>query len=722
MLSRKYPLSCIRRLPPVHEQIALQCAKNISRMAVGLPKPTIPTGEVPVLVEIRRTDDSSVYYYQVNVSSDYHSDDYDYDRDEDLTTVIGEISNLKQWRDLAAPITKTVNVAPPPCPMHGQQQQRSVEAIGSIGLAEATNPQVMMTQSALHIVQDPETRVICKGNVATFNELPLTREADELTKAHFMATLHQQQASPLDYAELWLPQHGTCWAIQRFTPLPLEIAELSFDENNEYVKKAILPTPAPSQTLKASPQLTQHKTLLQPQLQNFPLKIQVGQQHSSSPLRLLNDIKLNDKISVKNAVLRLNQNGDYVSNEQVLPLINGFKHCQQTHGLNGYSKPQETSNGVTPPKNGFKLAMESIDIHKLQPHGHNGRKDSFRCMDMIPPTGTTSRSPHHHYEVPLLSCYNDDHLPKIKEESNLHQDLDSSFTKRATTLHMQDMLAPGATYPTELQTLFRWNYCDLCRTGMRTVRNAVDHYSSKAHDRRVNTWLTRHCCEYGDASEEVLRFVRTPGPAAFYCEVCDLKLTSMRHAQQHLFGRRHHLVSQHITKPNGEGHYDGQGRWVRTDTKWLMCQLCDVSITSESQMAMHMAGARHRRRQHTSCPGVPLSLNGSHIYRITANGLMEPVNPFGCYMKHNGNCSGIGNALNGIKRSPLGTPLGEGAGTGQCQRPQQDINGSTDVNSAYYCEVCNINLNHLKSAKQHEDGRMHNKKLHRVNNIKVAYA
>ncbi|EDW76545.2 uncharacterized protein Dwil_GK15519 [Drosophila willistoni] len=720
MLSRKYPSSCIRRLPPVHEQIALQCAKNISRMAVDLPKPTIPTGEVPVLVELRRTDDSSVHYYQVNVSSDYHNDDIDYDRDEDWTTVIGEISNLKQWLNLTAPITETADIQPPPCPMHGQlQQQRSVGTIGSIRLAQATNPQVMMTQSALHIVQDPETKVICKENVATFNELPITREADELTKEHFMATLHQQQASPLDYAELWLPQHGTCWAIQRFTPLPLEIAEISLDENNEYVKKVMLPTPAPSHTLKASPQLIQQA----PQLQNFPLKIQVGQQHSSSPIRLLNGIKLNDKISVKNAVLRLNQNGDYVSSEQVLPRINGFKysqHHQPTHGPNGYSKPQKSSNGVIPTKNGFKLAMESIDIHKH----HNGEKGSFRCLDMTPPTGTSSRSPHYH-QVPLLSCYNDDHLPKIKEESNLHQDRDSSFTKKVTTLHMHDMLAPEATYPVELQTLFRWNYCDLCRTAMRTVRNAVDHYSSKAHDRRVNTWLMRHCCEYGNASEEVLRCVRTPGPAAFYCEVCDLKLTSMMHAQQHLFGRRHLMVSQNMTKPNGEGHYDDQGRWVRTDTKWLMCQLCDVSITSESQMAMHMAGARHRRRQYTSCPGVRLSLNGSHIYRITANGSMEPLNPFGCYMKHSGNCSGIGSALNGIKRLPLGilrgNPLKIKAETGHCQKEQQPQPNGTN-STVYYCEVCNINLNHLKSAKQHEDGRMHNKKMQRVNIFHAAYA
>lgn len=237
-------------------------------------------------------------------------------------------------------------------------------------------------------------------------------------------------------------------------------------------------------------------------------------------------------------------------------------------------------------------------------------------------------------------------------------------------------------YPQELQSLFRWNYCNLCRTTMRTVRNAVDHYSSRAHDRRVSSWLIRHCCHEGQMSDDIMHYLRNAGQAAFYCELCDLKLTSVMHAQQHFFGRRHRLVARNVAKPNGAGYYDKSGRWVRTDAKWLMCELCDVSITSESQMAMHIAGARHRKRLHTVYTGYGLPVDGSHMYRINPNGTLAPLNSVGFYMY------------------------------AACNK--SEVRQMNDQNAAFYCEVCNITLNHLKSVKQHEEGRMHKKKLDRM--------
>lgn len=328
----------------------------------------------------------------------------------------------------------------------------------------------------------------------------------------------------------------------------------------------------------------------------------------------------------------------------------------------------------------------------------------------------------------------------------------------------------------ELQTLFRWNYCSLCHTAMRTVRNAVDHYSSRAHDRRVSSWLVRQCVAQTNiaglnagvgvgqnggigfglgvtsgigpgggggsisvsgvgngATAEVLRYLRTTRPADFYCDLCDLKLTSVMHAQQHFFGRRHRMVARNQTKPNGEGYYDPEGRWVRTDAKWLMCELCDVSITSESQMAMHMAGARHRRRVHThyagggggcglSMSGMDFgsgyaggsgagsggvtSFNGSHMYRVNANGTLVPLN------QHE-----VPVFINQAPTSPSKTSATPTLQTATisvpnlCHLPPRPLN---DQNAAYYCEACNVTLNHLKSVKQHEDGRLHRRNLQRM--------
>lgn len=237
--------------------------------------------------------------------------------------------------------------------------------------------------------------------------------------------------------------------------------------------------------------------------------------------------------------------------------------------------------------------------------------------------------------------------------------------------------------PQELQSLFHWDCCHLCHTAMRTMRNALDHYLSRTHLRRVDSWLIRYSFVKGNLSEDMLRHLRSSGPAVLHCDLCDLKLTSVIHARQHFYGRRHRLVERHISKPNGEGYYDRTGRWVRTNDKWLMCKLCDVIVTSESQLAIHMAGVRHRKRERSTCPAsISEPFDGSHVYRINANGSLVPLNPLGYYM--------------------------------YAGYSKPDFRKLNDLNAAYYCEVCNITLNHLKSVKQHEEGRVHRKRLERV--------
>lgn len=234
--------------------------------------------------------------------------------------------------------------------------------------------------------------------------------------------------------------------------------------------------------------------------------------------------------------------------------------------------------------------------------------------------------------------------------------------------------------PTELQSMFLWEYCHLCHTVMRSMRNALDHYLSRTHLRRVDSWLVRYSFVRGNLSENMLRHLRTSGPAVLHCDLCDLKLTSVIHARQHFYGRRHRMVERHISKPNGEGYYDMSGHWVRTNNKWLMCKLCDVIVTSESQLAVHMSGVRHRKRERSTTGGtVAEPFDGSHMYRIHANGSLAPLNPLGYYM------------YDGYLK--------------------QDMRKLNDLNAAYYCEVCNVTLNHLKSVKQHEEGRLHRKRL-----------
>lgn len=75
--------------------------------------------------------------------------------------------------------------------------------------------------------------------------------------------------------------------------------------------------------------------------------------------------------------------------------------------------------------------------------------------------------------------------------------------------------------------------------------------------------------EKGENPPSVKRFIKqgSTGPDAYYCEHCDLKLTSLTHANQHYAGKKHRLVIAQRTKPSGAGFYNSEGKWVRTGTK-----------------------------------------------------------------------------------------------------------------------------------------------------------
>jgi len=224
---------------------------------------------------------------------------------------------------------------------------------------------------------------------------------------------------------------------------------------------------------------------------------------------------------------------------------------------------------------------------------------------------------------------------------------------------------------------------------IRSTQSAIDHYSSRAHERRISSWLVRKC--YANLTgRDADALGGAISQSEFYCKLCDLKLTSLSHAQQHFLGRRHRIAARHRIRPFSDGFYDREGNWVRTDIKYPMCELCDVIITSESQMAMHLAGARHRRRVQIayageSAGGMEMGIglvpfDGSHMYRIRGNGSLAPIRPLGSQLLQ-------GSAY------PLSL---------------------TDPSAVFYCDACNITLNHLKSVNQHEQGRMHRRNMHRL--------
>ncbi|XP_034668776.1 uncharacterized protein LOC117901916 [Drosophila subobscura] len=492
---------------------------------------------------------------------------------------------------------------------------------------------------SLLVVAQREVHEMLPGPVrlSTNTGSPTAHQADEKIKAHFMAALHQQQSSPLYHSVLWLNECKE--TVGTHQPPPLQIEELLQDKAEDFETKPETPQ---SDNGPISSPLNGYKP--------------VQQQHSPS----------HDPDQVLVPELCLDSRGVYVPNkllqvQQAQKPINGFrKQLQQSD-----SYPSIYPNELQPlprdallPKNGFKAGTTNQHQH------------SYSSRKIWPPP--KAKFAHKNGFKSFAQMRNQKYSsPRSRGEQ---------WSQKPPNTDADEPTEEQAFYPNfppEWRNLFRWNNCSLCHKTMRTIRNAVEHYSSKEHDRRM-TMRTLRMPDGGfnqsvNPSAESLQEQRSARSIDFYCELCDLMLTSNAHADQHFQGRRHRMVANKLSKPNGLGHYNAEGRWVRTDNKWMNCELCDVSITSDSQMAMHMAGAKHRKRV-VDCyisGHMEVPFDGHHVSTDSMSAL-QPLGPH-------------------IRKSDI-----------------------FDINSGYYCDVCEVPLNHRKSAKQHMKGRLHKRNIHQL--------
>uniref|UniRef100_A0A182P019 C2H2-type domain-containing protein n=1 Tax=Anopheles epiroticus TaxID=199890 RepID=A0A182P019_9DIPT len=149
--------------------------------------------------------------------------------------------------------------------------------------------------------------------------------------------------------------------------------------------------------------------------------------------------------------------------------------------------------------------------------------------------------------------------------------------------------------PADLKQLFGEFHCNLCRTRMNSHISANIHYQSKAHEKKINQWLKEYCSETGTPMPvrqrpplELAAETNAIGKSVFHCEACDLVLTSVQHANQHYTGKRHAMVVNGKKLPSGNGHYNAEGKWIRTTN-------IATEVTSATQPAATPTPAAKKR-------------------------------------------------------------------------------------------------------------------------------
>ncbi|KAH8282090.1 hypothetical protein KR054_005393 [Drosophila jambulina] len=666
MWYQTYTNSPQRRVPVVHEQIAMQCARSIMRVASALPQPPSrsPSGHVPILVELRRTDDSTVYRYQVNVppsgwslEQDPSSSDVGSSSDTELQVLM-----LPESTDSLVPKLPDI----PPCPMHGHS---------GLDATPASGQPLVMSQSFVHVVHSADFP-LSPAIISTCSAPVVAGRVADPVQEHFEATLNEEQLSPLPYSNIWLPEDP-------------EVVTASASDSAS--ASASFSTPASSPN-SVSPRRSQDVPLPPRRFPQLLLLDENNEYVASKEERPTNGLRpeagktRSDWARIPE--LCLDSNGEYVPNQQLQRPVNGYRPGSSTveqYPRQQHQQPQPLAhlpNGL----NGLKGLNGLMGLNGF-PHQLNGlHKNGYKGADQRMAYTDQDKVMRLRFQEQMENWSNQ--APARGEMVEQRMERLMSLMQMEPTEPLPSALSQPHSYR-EPPTFFRWNYCTLCHTAMRTVRNSVDHYTSRAHERRVSTFLGRLRFDKNLATgsalvdilalpDQVLQYLHKDRPSDLYCDLCDLRLTSIIHAEQHFFGRRHRQMERQMSEPNG---YAIKSQWMRKDTKLLMCELCDVSITSESQMAMHISGVRHRKRAHIArVRGVfglgPVPVDGSHMFEINTNGTLAPLRPQG-----NGS----------IQYRPWGDP-----------------------SAAYYCEACNVTLNHLKSVKQHENGRMHQRNLLRL--------
>lgn len=110
----------------------------------------------------------------------------------------------------------------------------------------------------------------------------------------------------------------------------------------------------------------------------------------------------------------------------------------------------------------------------------------------------------------------------------------SNLTSRKRTMGNHDGL------PTELLKLIQPLCCELCSAKLNSPVSAKMHYESKNHEKKINAWLLQWSTKTGEPMPKRPTPKNGPtGPHAMHCDICDISLTSIQHANQHYSGKKH---------------------------------------------------------------------------------------------------------------------------------------------------------------------------------------
>ncbi|ESP04712.1 hypothetical protein LOTGIDRAFT_170548 [Lottia gigantea] len=152
-------------------------------------------------------------------------------------------------------------------------------------------------------------------------------------------------------------------------------------------------------------------------------------------------------------------------------------------------------------------------------------------------------------------------------------------------------------------------YCEICNCQCNSIQSFQEHNSSLRHRERVRRSKGYSCAP--DIREEAVgagqEYCFDNGAERGKCFACEIELTSLAHAKQHLSGQKH-LKRKLAYSGSGVGGNVSFAEPTSTNigfaapcspdvpTDNLTCSVCNISVTCADNMRQHLDSDKHRKK------------------------------------------------------------------------------------------------------------------------------
>ncbi|XP_021344586.1 uncharacterized protein LOC110444541, partial [Mizuhopecten yessoensis] len=153
----------------------------------------------------------------------------------------------------------------------------------------------------------------------------------------------------------------------------------------------------------------------------------------------------------------------------------------------------------------------------------------------------------------------------------------------------------GSTSSTAVNGVYEFNgssgHCHICNVALTSEENAKAHLLGTRHRKALvkSGGETRKDPQAANSSEYYFNGDRGK------CLVCDIDLTSERHAQDHLSGAKHTKAVQRQAEAKTKDHHASDAEEYEMNGNRGFCHVCQLELTSVEHATQHIDGRPHAK-------------------------------------------------------------------------------------------------------------------------------